>query len=112
MARPRRSRSIGSRLAPSAEPAASVPEAGLASACSPAEAAIREAVRFLARAARTTAEVERHLADRGVHPDVIGTTLHTLAARRYVDDDAVAERRAEELLLRRGQGRLKVTFEL
>lgn len=39
-------------------------------------------------------------------------TLRRLAERGYVDDGALAERRAEDLLLRRGAGRLKVAHEL
>lgn len=70
-----------------------------------------EAVRFLARA-RSTAEVERHLTGRGLDAELVASTLRALAERRYVDDSVLAERRAEELLLRRGNGRLKVTYEL
>ena len=70
------------------------------------------AVAYLANAARSHAEVGRHLADRGVREDVVATTLATLVARHIVDDAALAERRAEELMLRRGSGRLKVAHEL
>jgi regulatory protein len=70
------------------------------------------AVAYLARAARSHVEVERHLAGRGVDVDLVEATLRTLAERGYVDDAAFAERRAEELMLRRGAGRLKVSSEL
>ena len=60
------------------------------------------AVRYLARAARTTVEVTRHLEQLGVGPELVELTLGTLRDRGYVDDVALAERRAEELLLRRG----------
>jgi regulatory protein len=70
------------------------------------------AVAYLATAARSHAEVVSHLADRGVREDLVETTLATLVARHIVDDAALAERRAEELMLRRGSGRLKVAHEL
>jgi regulatory protein len=103
MARPRRSRSTASSSAAlsAARPVIEGPEAALA-----------EAVRYLALAARSSAEVERHLTNRGVDAELIASTMEALATRRYVDDNALAERRAEELLLRRGSGRFKVAAEL
>ena len=80
MARPRRSRSTAS------DPGA-VPGAG------PAEA-LSAALRYLARAPRSRAEVARHLEGLGVAPELTIATLDTLAERRYVDDLALAERRA------------------
>ena len=71
-----------------------------------------EAVRYLARAARSTAEVARHLARRGVAEVLVTATLETLRDRGHVDDVALAARRAEDLLLRRGCGRLRVAHEL
>ena len=70
------------------------------------------AVAYLAHAARSHAEVERHLGKQGFAEDLVATTLATLVARHIVDDAALAERRAEELMLRRGSGRLKVAHEL
>jgi regulatory protein len=70
------------------------------------------AVAHLARAARSHAEVVRHLEAAGFAVDLVEATMATLTARGYVDDGALAERRAEELMLRRGAGRLKVAFEL
>lgn len=70
------------------------------------------AVAYLAHAPRSHAEVARHLLSRGVDGDLTDQTLATLAERGYVDDDALAERRVEELMLRRGSGRLKVAHEL
>ena len=70
------------------------------------------AVAYLAPAARSHAEVERHLGKQGFAEDLVATTLATLVARHIVDDAALAERRAEELMLRRGSGRLKVAHEL
>ena len=70
------------------------------------------AVAYLAPAARSHAEVERHLGKQGFAEDLVATTLATLVARHIVDDDSLAERRAEELMLRRGAGRLKVAHEL
>jgi regulatory protein len=73
---------------------------------------LAEAVRYLARAAHSAVEVAEHLTRRRVEPELVERTLATLAARGYVDDAALAERRAEELLLRRGCGRLRVAHEL
>src|SRR5690349_7241163 len=70
------------------------------------------AVAMLARAPRTAAEVERQLARRGFGPSVVDATLLRLRDLRYIDDESVARRRAEELLLRRGYGRLRVAHEL
>ena len=58
------------------------------------------------------AEVEGHLHARGFAPATIAATLQALHARRYMDDAALAQRRAEDLLLRRGYGRLRVSDEL
>jgi SOS response regulatory protein OraA/RecX len=70
------------------------------------------AVDYLAYAARSIAEVSQHLTRRGIPEPLAEATLRVLAARGYVDDAGLAERRAEELLLRRGCGRLKVAHEL
>jgi len=77
----------------------------------PAEA-MAAAVGYLAHAARSIAEVSQHLERRGIAPALAATTLRGLAERGYIDDAALAERRAEELMLRRGCGRLKVAHEL
>ena len=77
----------------------------------PAEA-MAAAVGYLAHAARSTAEVSQHLGRRGIDAGLTATTLRILAERGYVDDVALAARRAEELMLRRGCGRLKVAHEL
>lgn len=98
MARPRRSRSTAS-------------DPGAAPGAGPTEA-VAAALRYLARAARSQAEVTQHLEGLGVGPALVLATLATLTDRGYVDDQALAERRAEELLLRRGSGRLKVAHEL
>ena len=83
-----------------------------APASSPAPSARDEAIRLLARAPRAAAEVEEHLARRGFSPREIASALLALRDLRYIDDGELARRRAEELLLRRGYGRLRVTFEL
>jgi SOS response regulatory protein OraA/RecX len=70
------------------------------------------AIAYLARAARSYAEVAAHLGRHGVDDETSAATLQALVARGYVDDVTLAERRAEELMLRRGCGRLKVTHEL
>jgi regulatory protein len=97
MARRRRSRSIASDTA---------------RASSPTLTARDEAVRLLARAPRAAAEIEAHLARRGFAADDVAGTLLRLRDSRYIDDLELARRRAEELLLRRGYGRLRVAFEL
>lgn len=78
----------------------------------PTDAAWTAALRHLARAPRTAAEVSAHLERRGTSPEIVVETLGALARHRYLDDDALAARRAEELLLRRGCGRLRVAHEL
>jgi regulatory protein len=70
------------------------------------------AVAYLAKAARSRAEVEAHLVRSGADAALVDATVAALADRGYVDDAALAERRAEELMLRRGAGRLKVAAEL
>jgi regulatory protein len=67
---------------------------------------------LLAHRARSVAEVERRLLTRGHAAAVVTATLALLGERRYLDDEALAARRAEELLLRRGCGPLKVRHEL
>jgi len=69
-------------------------------------------VRFLARAPRTTAEIEAALARRHFDAATIADALVALRDYRYIDDAALARRRAEESLLRRGYGRLRVAHEL
>jgi SOS response regulatory protein OraA/RecX len=78
----------------------------------PPAAASAEAVRYLARAARSSAEVADHLTRRRFAPELIEATILALTRRGYLDDAALAERRAEELLVRRGFGRLRVAHEL
>jgi SOS response regulatory protein OraA/RecX len=79
---------------------------------SPEASARAEAYRCLARAPRSAAEIENHLRARGVADALVAATLAFLTERGYVDDDALATRRAEELLLRRGHGVLRVRHEL
>jgi regulatory protein len=77
------------------------------------DAAARSAAyRLLARAPRSAAEVAEHLRACGFSPQAIRKTLQALGDLRYIDDAALAGRRAEELLLRRGYGRLRVVSEL
>lgn len=71
-----------------------------------------EAYRFLARAARSTAEMRAHLARRGFAPGHADAAVEVLIANRYLDDASLALRRAEEMLLRRGWGRRRTAFEL
>jgi regulatory protein len=75
-------------------------------------AAMTAAVAYLARAARSRAEVVGALVRHGLDDTTIDAILETLVERGYVDDAMLAERRAEELMLRRGAGRLKVSHEL
>src|SRR6185369_6170096 len=55
---------------------------------------------------------ETRLAQRRVAPETIRATVERLSELRYLDDAAVAARRAEELLGRRHYGRLRVAHEL
>jgi len=70
------------------------------------------ACRYLARSARSTEEVRAHLTRRGFLPGVVAHTLQALRDLGYIDDASLAARRAEDLLLRRGCGRLRVAHEL
>jgi regulatory protein len=98
VARGRRSRSPGS-------------ESGRLAAA-PGASAWVEACRLLARVPRAAAEVEAHLARRGFAAATIAATVRALRARRWLDDAALARRLAEDRLLRRGWGRLRVAREL
>lgn len=73
---------------------------------------VAEACRFLARAPRSAAEVAAHLGACGFTPAMVAAALQGLRDLRYIDDVALARRRAEELLLRRGCGRVRVVHEL
>jgi regulatory protein len=97
MARRRPSRSTASRSAAVASTDATARE---------------EAYRFLARAPRSTIEMRAHLARRGYASADVDDAIDTLTAGRYLDDPALAQRRSEELMLRRGWGRLRVVSEL
>jgi regulatory protein len=85
---------------------------GEASSESAPERAHAAAVRMLARAPRAAAEVAAHLTRHGFAPAIVDATLLRLRDLRYIDDDTLARRRAEDLLLRRGYGRLRVAHEL
>jgi regulatory protein len=67
---------------------------------------------MLARAPRSAAEVAARLRRDRVPEESVAAAVADLAARGYLDDDALAARRAEELLLRRGWGPLRVRHEL
>ena len=71
-----------------------------------------EAYRFLARAARSTAEMRAHLERRGFATAHVEAAIDALTGGRYLDDATLAQRRAEELMLRRGWGRFRVASEL
>jgi regulatory protein len=97
MDRRRRSRSIASESAPS----------------SGSDGDARDvAVRLLARAPRSAAEIETQLTRRRFAPELIAETLRVLRDRGHLDDAELARRRAEELLVGRGYGRLRVAHEL
>jgi SOS response regulatory protein OraA/RecX len=53
-----------------------------------------------------------YLGARGFTPATVTAALQGLHDLRYIDDAALARRRAEELLLRRGCGRVRVVHEL
>lgn len=117
MARRRRSRSIGSDASSrfgrsDAGSAGGAAAAGAADGDAAAGAARDVAVRLLARAPRSIVEIETQLARRRFAPAAIAATVLALRELRYLDDGALARRRAEELIVRRGQGRLRVAYEL
>jgi len=93
-------------------PSRSIDSDARAPAAPTAERAWIEACRVLARAARFEAEIATHLGRRGFTPAIVAGALQALRDLRYVDDAMLARRRAEDLLLRRGCGRLRVAAEL
>lgn len=97
MAKGRRSRSIASESAPTSGSDGDARDA---------------AVRLLARASRSAAEIEAQLTRRRFAPESVAEAVRSLRERGYLDDAELARRRAEELLLRRGHGRLRVAHEL
>src|SRR5439155_757900 len=66
----------------------------------------------IARAPRSIAEIATQLGRRRFAREAIDATIAALRERGYLDDAALAHRRAEDLLLRRGHGRLRVAYEL
>ena len=79
---------------------------------SPKPDPIAEAVRYLARGDRSAAQVERHLALRGVAEAEVREALRTLHRLGYVDDEAVALRMAQARLARRLMAREALAAEL
>ncbi len=71
-----------------------------------------EAYRVLARSARSSAEIRTHLERRGFAPAHVDAAIAALTSGPWLDDAALAKRRAAELMVRRGWGRLRVAFEL
>ena len=102
MVRRRGSRSIGSNS----------PRARAAAASAGPPRPLDVAVRLLARAPRSIAEIATQLGRRRFAREAIDATIAALRERGYLDDAALAHRRAEDLLLRRGHGRLRVAYEL
>ena len=64
------------------------------------------------RAPRSANEVETRLRTRGFPDAVVSETLAFLLERGYVNDEVLACRRVEELLLERGHGELRARHEL
>ena len=62
------------------------------------EAAYEEAVSFLARKARTTAEVMERLSAAGARDEVVSSVVGRLKAHRHLDDTAYASDAASGLL--------------
>src|SRR2546428_12457645 len=79
---------------------------------SPKADPIAEAVRYLARGDRSAAQVQRHLAGRGLPGAAIRRALRTLQRLGYVDDEAGARRMAEARLARRPMAREALAAEL
>src|SRR3989441_7262893 len=73
---------------------------------------VAEAVRYLARGDRSAAQVQRHLAGRGLPGAEIRRALRTLQRLGYVDDEAVALRMAEARFARRPMAREALAAEL
>lgn len=61
-------------------------------------AAKTAAVRLLASRARTRADLEQRLRSKGLDPEAVTQALDDLARAGYVDDEAYARQRIDELL--------------
>ena len=59
-------------------------------------AAIDRAFRFICRRDRTTAEVRRHLAGKGLEEEAIDAAITEVAAQGYLDDARYAQRFVED----------------
>ena len=70
------------------------------------------AVRALARSDRTTAQIERLLAEKGAFPAQIRAAVRRLVLLRYLDDKAFAARWADRRLARMPMGRVRLQEEL
>ena len=69
------------------------------------------AARFLARAPRTTVELERHLTALGYQPATAAATVVRCCDLGWVDDEGLARDRAAQLRAR-GAGSAKITADL
>ena len=70
------------------------------------------AIRYLARADRTAAQIERYVQDKGASQAQGRGVVRELERRGYLDDQAYATRWAEARLLRRPMGRERLKLEL
>ena len=70
------------------------------------------AIRYLARADRTAAQVEQYIRNKGASLAEGHGVIRELKRRGYLDDQAYATRWAESRLLRRPMGRERLKLEL
>jgi regulatory protein len=70
------------------------------------------AIRYLARADKTVAQVERYVQEKGASGTQVHAVVHELERRQYLNDQAYATRWAETRLSRRPMGRERLKAEL
>ncbi|MDQ7030950.1 MAG: regulatory protein RecX [Ardenticatenia bacterium] len=74
--------------------------------------ALEVALRLLARRDRSTAEIERHLQNRGFPASTVAAVVAILTERGWLDDRKFARRWVENRLEHRPRGRLALAHEL
>lgn len=74
--------------------------------------AYNQAIRFLGFRARSQAEIERYLNDKGYPADVVAETIGRLIEQRYLDDEEFARMWLEDRARFRPRGQMALQYEL
>ena len=74
--------------------------------------AYNQAIRFLGFRARSRAEIERYLNDKGYPADVVAETIGRLIEQRYLDDEEFARMWLEDRARFRPRGQMALQYEL